>query len=57
MRSRDMDLLVLVIAAAAFGGVWWGLSKLGAHSFFVASLSFLAGLIVFVSRSLLGVPL
>lgn len=52
-----MDLIVLVIAAAVFGGVWWGLSRLGAHSFFVASLSFLAGLVVFVSRSLFGIPL
>lgn len=52
-----MDLLVLLIAAAVFGGVWWGLSKLGANVFIVAALAFLAGMLVYLSRTLLGVPL
>lgn len=52
-----MDWIVLIAASAAFGGVWWGLSKLGAHVFFVAAVSLLAALVVWQSRSLLGIPL
>jgi hypothetical protein len=52
-----MDWIVLLAASAVFGGVWWGMSKLGAHTFFIAALSLLAALIVWQSRSLLGIPL
>lgn len=53
-----MDIQTLIFAAAvaeAFGGVWWGLSRLGANAFVVPFLSALAGLLVFLSHSLLGV--
>lgn len=52
-----MDLLVLLIAAAVFGGVWWGLSKLGANVFIVAAAAFFLAMIVYISRSLFGLPL
>lgn len=52
-----MDLLVLIIAALVFGGVWWGLSRLGANAFWVAALSFFAAMLVYLSRTLFGIPL
>ena len=52
-----MTWIVLIAASAVFGGVWWGMSKLGAHLFFVAALSLLLALVVWQSRSLLGIPL
>lgn len=52
-----MDWVVLIVTAAVFGGVWWGMSKLGAHTFFVASVSLLLALLVWQSRTLLGIPL
>jgi hypothetical protein len=54
----DVSTLVFALAVAlAFGGVWWGLSRLGANAFVVAFLSALAGLLVFLTHSLLGVQL
>jgi hypothetical protein len=52
-----MDLVVLLVSAAVFGGVWWAMSRLGAHVFFIAGVSLLAALLVWQSRSLLGMPL
>lgn len=52
-----MDWVVLLAASAAFGGVWWLLSHLNAHIFVIAALSMLAMLIVWQSRTLLGIPL
>jgi hypothetical protein len=54
----NVDIQTLIFAAAvagAFGGVWWGLSRLGANAFVVPFLSALAALLVFLSHSLLGV--
>ena len=52
-----MDWIVLLAAAAVFGFVWWGMTRLGAHLFFVAAVALLAALMVWQSRSLLGIPL
>lgn len=52
-----MDWVVLIASSVAFGGVWWGLSKLQAHLFLICFLSMLAMLIVWQSRTLLGIPL
>lgn len=52
-----MDWIVIIVASAVFGGVWWGLGQLGAHQFFVAFLALLAALVVLQSRTLLGIPL
>lgn len=52
-----MDWIVLIAASAVFGGCWWGLVRLGAHTFIVAFLSMLTMLIVWQSRTLLGIPL
>ena len=52
-----MDWIVLIAASAVFGFVWWGLGRLGAHTFVIAAVSLLAALIVWQSRSLLGIPL
>lgn len=52
-----MDWILVLITAAVFGGVWWGMTRLGAHTFFVAALSLLAALLVWQSRTLLGIPL
>ena len=52
-----MDWIVLIAASAVFGFVWWGLGRLGAHTFVIAAVSMLAMLIVWQSRSLLGIPL
>lgn len=52
-----MNLLLILVASAAFGGAWWGLSKLGAHVFAVAALSFLLAELVLASGTLLGFKL
>ena len=52
-----MDWIVIIVASVVFCGVWWGLGQLNAHQFFVAALSLLAALIVWQSRTLLGIPL
>ncbi len=52
-----MDWIVIIVASLVFAGVWWGMSKLGAHIFMIAFVALLAALIVFTSRSLLGIPL
>lgn len=52
-----MDWIVLIASSAAFGGVWWLLSHLKAHIFVIAAVSLLAALVVWQSRSLLGIPL
>lgn len=52
-----MTWIVILAASAAFGGVWWGMSRLGAHLFFVAALALLAALVVLESRAFLGIPL
>ncbi len=52
-----MDILVLLIASAVFGGVWWGLSRLNASVFITASLSFFLAMLVYLSRSLFGIAL
>lgn len=52
-----MDISTLIFAlfiALAFGGVWWGLSRLGANTFVIAFLSALA---VFFSHSFFGIKL
>lgn len=52
----DIGTLIFALAIAlAFGGAWWGLSKLGANTFVVAFLSALAACAVFFSHSLLGI--
>lgn len=51
------DLLIVVVASLVFGGAWWGLSRLGASAFVVAAGSFFLAMLVFVSRTLFGVPL
>lgn len=52
-----MTILIIIFAAAVFGGLWWGLSKLGAPAFVVAAVSFAAGALVLVSNGLLGLKL
>lgn len=52
-----MDWVVLIAASAAFGAMWWLLSHLKAHIFVIAAVSLLFALIVWQSRSLLGIPL
>lgn len=52
-----MDIVVLLIASAVFGGVWWGMERLQASVFFVAALAFLAAMLVYASRTLFGLPL
>lgn len=55
-----MSITTLIFAlfiALAFGGVWWGLSRLGANAFVVAFLSALAGCAVFFSHSFFGIAL
>lgn len=52
-----MDWALLIVTATVFGGCWWGLSKLGANVFLVAALSLLLALLVYSSRTLLGIPL
>lgn len=52
-----MTWLVILVAAAAFGGVWWGLGRLGAHTFVIAFFALLAALVVLESRAFLGIPL
>lgn len=49
------SLIFALAIALAFGGVWWGLGKLGANTFVVAFLAALAGALVFLGHSLLGV--
>lgn len=51
------ELLIILIASLVFGGAWWGLSRLGASPFVIAAGSFFLAMLVFVSRSLFGVPL
>jgi hypothetical protein len=45
-------LILIVIAAVVFGGLWWGLSKLGAPVFVVAAVSFAGGVLVLVSNGI-----
>lgn len=52
-----MDWIVLIAASAAFGGIWWLLSHLKAHMFVIAFFALLAALVVWQSRTLLGIPL
>lgn len=52
-----MDWFVLLVACAVFGAVWWALSKLQAHTFFIAGVSLLLALAVWQSRTLFGLPL
>lgn len=55
-----MDISTLIFAlfiALAFGGVWWGLSRLGANTFVIAFLSALAAFAVFFSHSFFGIKL
>lgn len=52
-----MTWIVILAASALFGGVWWGLSRLGANVFIVAALAMLAALVVLESRAFLGIPL
>lgn len=52
-----MTFLIIIVAAAVFGGLWWGLSRLGAPLFVVAAVSFAAGALVLVSNGLLGLKL
>lgn len=49
------SLIFALAIALAFGGVWWGLSRLGANTFVIAFLSALAAALVLLSHSLLGV--
>ncbi len=56
-KGTNMDWIVLFASAGVFGFVWWGLGRLGAHTFVIAAVSMLAMLIVWQSRSLLGIPL
>lgn len=52
----SVQALIFALAIAlAFGGVWWGLARLGANTFVIAFLAALAGALVFLSHSLLGV--
>lgn len=48
------DLILVVAASLSFGGVWFGMSKVTANQFAVATVSMLAGLIVYTSRSIFG---
>lgn len=50
-------LLIVIIASLVFGCAWWGLSRLGAPVAVVAGVSLFLALLVFVSRTLLGIPL
>jgi hypothetical protein len=50
-------LLILLIASLVFGGLWWGLSRLGANVFVVAAVAFFFALLVLSSQSLLGFKL
>lgn len=45
-------LLWVIIAAAVFGGLWRGLSRLGAPVFVVAAVSFAGGVLVLVSNGI-----
>lgn len=52
----NLSMLIFALAIAlAFGGAWWGLSRLGANAFVVAFLSALAAALVLLSHSLLGI--
>lgn len=51
-----MQTLIFALAIAlAFGGVWWLCSRLALNSFLTPFLAALAGALVFLSHSLLGV--
>lgn len=51
------ELLIILFASCVFGGLWWLLSKIGANPFVVAAVSMFGALLVFVSRTLFGIPL
>lgn len=48
-------LIFALAIALAFGGVWWLCARLTLNAFLTAFLSALAGALVFLSHSLLGV--
>ena len=50
-------LIIILFASAVFGGLWWGLSRLGAPAFVVAALSLFGALLVLMSQSLMGLRL
>lgn len=52
----NIQTLIFALAVAlAFGGVWWLCSRLALNTFLTPFLSALAGALVFLSHSLLGV--
>lgn len=51
------ELILLVVSGVAFGGVWWGLSKITANAFVIAAVSFFAGLLIYASQSIFGYKL
>ena len=52
-----MDWVLILASALAFAFAWWGLTRLAAPLFVVAFVAFGLALIVFLSRTLLGIPL
>lgn len=51
------ELILLVVSAAVFGGVWWGLGKLTTNPFVVAAVSFFCAMLVYASQSIFGYKL
>jgi len=48
------DLVLVVVASLVFGGVWFGMSKVTTNVFAITTVSMLAALLVYTSRSIFG---